>query len=314
MTIKVKILAHSITPYSPVPQLLTFDCLYPRVIHAEVMTHKMLSKNASSSRAVPTSAIISQVLNDPYVPLRWGIAGKGMQDHGEMSAAGAQKQLRLYMQARDNALRVVQQMLDTEEKPAKQIVNRLLEPWSHIRVVISGTTFSNFFALRRNIHADPVIQALAEAMWQAYKVSKPDILQPGEWHLPYIVDIEKAALFDLAPEQRKTAMADLILVSAGRCARTSYNRSDNRAPVAEEDLTLAQQLINSEPMHASPLEHQATPDTFQLFDGGVGGLSRVWDHPTENGNFAPGWRQFRKTIPGENVALYAPEGENCLIY
>ena len=44
MTIKVKILAHSITPYSPVPQLLTFDCLYPRVIHAEVMTHKMLSK------------------------------------------------------------------------------------------------------------------------------------------------------------------------------------------------------------------------------------------------------------------------------
>ena len=137
MTIKVKILAHSVTPYSVVPQMLTFDCLYPRVIHAEVMTHRIWSRNASSSRAVPTSAIISQVLNDPYVPLRWGIAGKGMQDHGEMSAAGAQKQLRLYMQARDNALRIVQQMLDADEKPAKQIVNRLLEPWSHIRVVIT---------------------------------------------------------------------------------------------------------------------------------------------------------------------------------
>ena len=315
MTYTAKILAHSKTPNSFVPPALTFDCLYPRVIHSELMTHRVWSRNASSSRAVPTSAIIKMVRDDPYVPLRWGLAGKGMQDHGEMSPQAQKRHLRAYMQARDNALETVERMLADPEKPAKQIVNRLLEPWSHIRVVITGTTFANFFAQRRNPGADPAIQALAEAMWQAYKKSTPELLEPGQWHLPYIQDFEKMAIFGLTGEERDIAMGNLIKMSAGRCARTSYNRSTNLAPLAEEDLTLTDMLITSRPMHASPLEHQLTPDTFQLYDQpdretGRPKLTRVWDHPEQSGNLAHGWRQYRKTIPGENITRYAPDDED----
>lgn len=48
--------------------LWTFELTYPRYIHSEFMTHRMFSRNASSSRAVPVSKVIQQVVSNPVIP------------------------------------------------------------------------------------------------------------------------------------------------------------------------------------------------------------------------------------------------------
>ncbi len=68
----------------------------------------------------------------------------------------------------------------------KQIVNRVLEPFSHISVVVTSTEWDNFFALRRREDADPIMQALAYATREAMKASSPRSLVEGEFHAPYL--------------------------------------------------------------------------------------------------------------------------------
>ena len=45
--------------------LWTFELTYPRYIHSEFMTHRVFSRNASSSRAIPVKRMIEQVRNNP---------------------------------------------------------------------------------------------------------------------------------------------------------------------------------------------------------------------------------------------------------
>ena len=49
--ISAKIVADSVSPQGD--RLISVLCTFPRIILAEVNTHRMLSKNTSSSRAIP---------------------------------------------------------------------------------------------------------------------------------------------------------------------------------------------------------------------------------------------------------------------
>jgi hypothetical protein len=83
-------------------------------------------------------------------------------------------------------------------------------------------------------------------------------------------------------------MADaLIMLSTARCARVSYSMRDGKPPDINQDLQLYERLVGSVPLHASPAEHQATPDEHCL-------------KPELHGNFR-GWIQYRKTLSGECV-------------
>jgi hypothetical protein len=53
----------------------------------------------------------------------------------------------------------------------KHIVNRLTEPYQHIRVVLTATDLDNFFALRDHPDAEPHIQILARRMKEAMDAS-----------------------------------------------------------------------------------------------------------------------------------------------
>ena len=68
--ITAEIIADSLNPNGN--RLTTFILQYPRFCHAEVMTHRMFSKNAASSRAIPTEKIIQAILDDPAMPVYWG--------------------------------------------------------------------------------------------------------------------------------------------------------------------------------------------------------------------------------------------------
>jgi len=252
MTISAKIVAHSSHPGCP--DLITIQCRYPRFIHAECKTHRMLriddaeyeflqevslmddpelSRNASSSRAVPIDRMIQEVLDDPAMPVAWGSNRAGMQAGAKVSRPDLA--MDIWLEARDRAVEAARdaQRLGLH----KQIVNRLIEPFAHISVVITATEWENFFALRCHPAADPTMNALADAMHHAIAHSTATPVALNEWHLPY--------------------GAPSAFSAAGRCARVSYLNHDGSQPDEDKDAALAETLMNSG--HWSPFEHPATP-------------------------------------------------------
>jgi thymidylate synthase ThyX len=290
MTTAVKIVAHSISPQGK--ELIAFQYTAHRFILAEINTHKMLSKNARSSRAVPTKKLIEEVRTNPAMPIDLASNQAGMVagvQLDEATRAAAELQWREAARyAADQATRLSALGLH------KQWANRVMEPFMWVHGLITGTEWSNFFARRRAPDAQPEFRHLADLMWEALQESKPEHLLPGEWHLPYVLP-EERPIFDL-----KT----LQMLSAARVARISYKPFDGDARV-EKEMERAQLLINAG--HMSPFEHQGTPDDhFGCVphpNGAMrahGAVVDVWERPEEHANFN-GWRMLRKMIPGENI-------------
>lgn len=256
------------------------------------MTHRVFSRNASSSRAIPVERLIADVMEDTARPIHWGKNQPGMQAHEEHDAQvwfdvptkdddeniiykpSAFSSEAAWFAARDLAVEMARAFAAAGY--AKQIVNRLLEPFSHINVVMTATELTNFFELRDHPDAQPEIRALAQAMKAALVEAVPTVLEPGQWHLPYC----SAADREWHEPER------LVRLSAARCARVSYLTHDGRKPDLLEDLALFDRLAGAVPAHFSPLEHQASPDT----RGDHG-----WESPYLHGNLV-GWRQHRKLV------------------
>ncbi len=290
MSISAKIIADSRCLTSG-KRITTMQLRYPRIIHAEFMTHRLFSRNASSSRAVPVKKLIEEARYDTAMPVRFGANQPGMQDKGGVYDAPIHGLLYEYSEVgqppaglspQDAWIYAANQAADIAELfnqagYHKQVVNRLLEPFTHISVVVTSTSWANFYALRRHEDADPTIKALADAMWEAQQASTPTVLTRHDWHLPYITEWDRETL----------STQQLLIASAARCARVSYNKHNGSSPSFEDDLATYEKLVTAELVHASPLEHQAMPDP--------DGIRReLW------GNF-DGFIQFRKTIPNEAI-------------
>lgn len=325
MSYEARVLAHSVGPYQGTPPLITMRMRYPRILHAEELTHRVLntspeqveilsvpdglmydrnlSRNASSSRAIPTLRMIESIREDPAEPIYWGKNRPGMQATEELTGWELDFAKDIWRANRDQC---IADALELHRIGAhKQLVNRLVENHGHINVVVTATNWSNFFALRRHKDAQPEIKHLADLVWQAQQESTPRVLVPGAWHLPYVDeddDEDTAALVEHLWKRHKAGefsegaidgLVDVMMVrlSVSRCARTSYLTTDGRRPTVEEDLALYDRLVGSLPLHASPAEHQARPDI--RIDG-------CWEHPELHGNLE-GYVQFRKTLPDEYI-------------
>jgi len=315
VTITAKVIEDSIGPKSP--RITTLELRYPRFIHAEFMTHRQFSRNASSSRAIPVERQIRAIKEDTAMPIHWGKNQKGMQAFEENDALIYGDFCELDMidntfdgltaeqawnKARDRAIEIAEGFVRAGYH--KQVVNRLLEPFSHITVVMTSTTLDNFFGLRRHPDAQPEIKALADAMFDAVEASTPTMLQAGQWHLPYVLESERNYVQspeNLVHDPIPTTVDDLIKVSVARCARVSYKTHDGKAPSFDADIALYERLVGSEPLHASPAEHQATPDEQVWSENEL----PIWKKPYLHGNF-DGWVQFRKTLYGECIKDYYP--------
>lgn len=205
------------------------------------------------------------MFDDPAVPIHWGAAQKGMQADNEVDRPDLAK--RVWLEARDA-------MIEDHERMEslglhKQVANRILEPWMNITVIISGTEWANFFALRTHKDAEPNFQALAKEMWDQYTNHMPLYLEPGVWHRP-LAD-------DLGMQDVDTANK----IAVGRCARVSYLTHDGVRDF-KEDVALHDRLLTSAPLHASPAEHVAKA----IGDGQM------------HANFR-GWKQYRSYLKNE---------------
>jgi thymidylate synthase ThyX len=159
MSYNCEILADSICNGS---RLTTFKVTYPRIIHAEMCRHRMLSRNTASSRAIPFEKMVKDVQENPFIPIAWQKNHKGMQGT-EYWLKGEKYQFPILGYDRDAielntglwkqsmALMVSQaKYLNNSGKGnvTKQLCNRLLEPFAWVTEIISGTEWENFFNLR----------------------------------------------------------------------------------------------------------------------------------------------------------------------
>lgn len=278
--ISAKVIADSVNPEGI--RITTVEATYPRFIHAQFMTHRVFSRNASSSRAIPVATLIERVEDTPAMPMSWGRNQRGMQASEEFPESSHQALNGAWLAARDAAVYHAKRL--SAMGIHKQIVNRVLEPFAHITVVITGTEWDNFYNLRCHDAAQPEIQALASHIRMAQEASIP--VRPsgliGGWHLPYI----------LAEEARQWPVGALLMYSVARCARVSYTNHGTNKIDYEKDAILHDTLVQDG--HMSPFEHQAR--------FAIGGAT--------NSNFR-GWVQYRKLIHGE--AVFQPKPKEGIV-
>lgn len=300
MAYETTVLLDSINQYGE--RLTTFEARFPRMILAELNTHRMFSRNSASSRAIPVEKQIISVLDNPYIPIYWGVNQSGMQAKEELTFEEQEIARENWLIHRDHAVLTVVSLMGGIERikeeslqeritdlqkntgykfknlprPVhKQTINRLLEPFLWITDIITATDYSNFFALRANNEAQPEMQQLAQSMKDLYETSTPLEFQKEDWwHLP-LIQVDELEL----------SLEALKKISAGRCARVSY-LTHNKVRSPEADIELCERLIKNG--HLSPLEHVARPLTEKERRERL-----YW------GNFR-GWFQFRKEIPNEN--------------
>jgi thymidylate synthase ThyX len=265
---------------------------HPRIVHAEMMTHCMFARNASSSRAIPFSKAVQRVIDDPFIPRHFGRNEKGMQASEELVGVDRERAVALWLRARDQAIEAARQMSDTDLNVHKQIVNRLIEPWSWITVCVTGDAgaWSNYFALRCHPDAQPDIQEQAYMAQKAYFLNAPREMVEGQWHLPYITqdDLEKPVGPSYAGVDQTKDPMDLVKVSVGRCARTSYLTQEGTRDRLE-DVKLHDRLRYHVPLHASPFEHVCLA---------MGNDVRYHKYY--------GWQAYRHMLPREYVEDFQP--------
>lgn len=270
MGIEVKVIADSIAQTGK--RIITLQVKFHRFIIQEINTHRVFSRNYSSSRAIPTKKLLEQVANDPAMPVHWGKNQTGMQAHEELTGESLEEAKIVWRATAVEASKRAAELVNLGVH--KQIVNRTIEPYLWTNGIITSTEWDNWFELRAHEDAQPEIHALALVMREAIGKSVPRKLMPGEWHLPYLTDGE---ILKYGPSLSRK-------ISSARCCRVSYLKHTGEAPNVDEDLALFDRLAGAVPKHYSPLEHQATPDI--KVDG-------KWSSPELHGNFV-GWNQHRR--------------------
>jgi thymidylate synthase ThyX len=277
MHYSAKVIADSVSERGH--RLTTMEVRFPRIVLSQFNTHRALSRNSASSRAIPIEKVIARVMTEPFVPERFGANRPGMLATEDLPPALAVRASAEWLHARDNAVESVRALVNLGVH--KEQANRLLEPFLWHTALVTATDWDNFFALRCD-DAQHEIKMTARAMREALESSKPVERSAGDWHTPYVT---------LDRGQGYTT-GELLLASVGRCGRVSYLTHDGTVDV-KADIALAQRLKESG--HMSPFEHVARPMTENEYRF----ASRDSLVRPMVGNFC-GWVQYRKQIPHED--------------
>lgn len=309
--ITAKIVADSVSELGK--RITTFELEYPRYIHCELLTHRMLSKNCSSSRAIPIEKMLGYIENNMAVPVYLGRNKSGMQAVEEIE--DKEPALRFWKNSFIGVKSTVN--LLTKLGLHKQIANRLTEPYQMMKVVVTATEWDNFFNLRIDKDAQPELVVLADKMFNAMQGSTPKTLKAGQWHLPYVDSIEsdeKPIVSSRDNDQYyfltdndgnnlgEIYLEDAIKISVASCAAVSY-RTENMT-LAKAD-KIFDMLINAENLHSSPFEHVAKPAHYTnkgmmvneqspvTWEDGITHMKRSGE--LCSGNFT-GWIQYRHLL------------------
>lgn len=283
-------------------RLTTIEAELPRYIWAECLTHRWFERNAQSSRAVPVKEVLRVNRESPVFPIIWGKNKAGMSSTEELNYIEKQQASLIWATIAEQAFQAAEELVDLGLH--KQWLNRITEPFSRIKVIITATEWDNFFWLRDDLDAaQPEIVDFARKAKKAFEASTPQILKAGEWHLPYVNnwrDIDGTMIYlDEAHKQIPLELAKDI--SASACAQVSYRKLDQTAEKAEQ---VRERLLGGTKPHWSPYGHQGTPmknpkggEDYILspnyWEKGITSMDRSRNFLSGN---LKGWLQFRQLI------------------
>ena len=266
MSFYAKVILDSLAPCGK--RLTTMEIRYPRFIHSEILTHRDRARNSASSRAIPWPKMMSAITETPVIPIRWGSEQKGMQTGGEID--NPEEATRICLEMRDFCIEGSKRLAALGVH--KSLVNRYVEPWMWITVIMTATEWENFFRLRCHPDAEIHFQKIAGLIREAKAASTPTPLAAGEWHLPFSQDDERGMDAELLKQS-----------SVARCARVSYLTHDG-VPSLKKDAELFERLVQGSGFgHWSPHEH----------------VAMATDDATHRSGPFVGWKQYRKMFAQE---------------
>lgn len=294
-------------------RLTSYIVTIPRIVLAEFNTHRMLSRNSASSRAIPFDTMLDKVMSSPFIPIKWQKDHSGMQGSEYLEGEDEEMADKRWLAARDSAVANAK-ILNKNVGITKQFCNRLLEPFLYHTIIVTASDWENFFALRAHPAAEIHIDNLAHKMLSEYNQSTPKLLNPGEWHIPFGDKMDQEKIGKMVDEKFEVQPASLnwhsdrcqdimVKIATARCARVSYLNYEGKDDY-DADIKLHDRL--SSMGHWSPFEHcakamnnseyhrhhlvQGDGDPFNKEGKEFFGVS---------GNFK-GFIQYRKTFKGEN--------------
>ena len=265
--IKVEILKYSQSEQTG-KRISTFKITIPKFVWGHIISHRLLSRNSASSRAIPAKKIRWSVISNPYLPVYFGKNKPGMQSGEKFTGTKLFISKKVWLWSR--YIPIMFHFVGEKISIHKEILNRMLEPWLMVDIIVTSTEWSNFLNLRIKEDTQPETRLVAEKINSLLKFSKPTILKTNEWHLPFILKEEEN--LDINTKKK---------ISVARCARVSYATFDGKTSNINNDLKLYDKLSYSG--HWSPFEH----------------VAKVLDQEDRYGNFI-GWMQHRKEFYGEN--------------
>ena len=311
--ISAKVICDSINEHNH--RITTIEAVIPRIVLAELNTHRMFSRNSASSRAIPARKMIQMVKDDPFIPIKWMKEHKGMQgtEYFDLTQPEVVGQFRpkyfpeAWLRAKDTAVNMAESISDAGL--TKQLTNRLIEPFMWHKVLITATDYENFISLRADNNAEIHIADFAYKLLDSLNNSIPKPLKAGQWHIPYGEDINWDALYNIVSDNGNISfmiepfekILELkIKVATARCAQTSYIviGEDDKPMDYVKLIGLHDRLATNG--HVSPFEHCA-----RAMDGTDYELNCKYIPQTKSyeygwlGNFK-GWIQYRKMLPNEN--------------
>ena len=299
--IRAAVIANSVSAISG-EEIVTFLIDFPRFILAEVNTHRNFSRNGASSRAIPVAKSIEAIQNHSYMPIHFGQNKAGMSADQEVDKTTKFTAKCAWDFAARNAIDSAKTLNNLGIH--KQVTNRVLEPFSYMRMVVTATEWDNFFWLRLHEDADPHINELARVMLFALQESIPTELQHGDYHVPFFGE----GYWTPAIEARYGVTAQQAIEhSMSCCAQTSYRKLDMSAEKTED---IIKKLFGGARAHSSCAEHQASPMAVPMLsqipsEYLIADYIQVMPEATHldrHGNFWSNnfkhWSQYRDSIEG----------------
>lgn len=279
-------------------RIITYELEYHRYIHAEFMTHRMFSRNAASSRAIPVERMHENIYANPAEPIVWQKNQAGMQSKEELTGETLLNAKVSWANGVQYAIQSSRELIHAGLH--KQWANRVTEPFQMMKTVMTTTEDANWDELRDHEDAQPEIHELARCMKQARAESVPMPLAWGQWHVPYVTRRKQmSGIVYSDAAGRSLTVDEAKMISASCCAQVSYRRNDDTLDKAK---MIFDRLIESKPQHASPIEHQATPmeRNTAIFNFEPTYWEKGVTHVNRQGYFGSGnfygWIQFRQLI------------------
>lgn len=273
------VVADSISPLGV--RVTTLEVTMHRFVLAEFNTHRVFSRSSASSRAIPiTKTLDSLNHTGPAFPVEWPSEIRGMQGGAPLVGQDLDEAVALLERISDHARDEIRAYVAShpDVRLHKSILNRPLEWFGWHKLLVTSTEWINFFKQRSSRYsplAQPEIRLAADLMLEALDASRPQKVEWGDWHMPYIT----------AEDHNEHNLETLQQISVARCARVSGLNHGGVRDV-QEDLAFFNRLMDADPRHVAPLEMVCTP-----------AMQSSIDRHEVQGNFY-GWHQLRHQFQG----------------